>query len=186
MYIFKKCWLFKLSTSKGWNLCRNMFMRPKIQISENQGFQKNTPRSYQLRLGVIIWGSLFNFRYPGPQRAWKGGLSSTSWHHFGGTRGIRMWIPKSCFLNTVSWFVHICRYLMSIILFRCSPLASIIMGFDVNLQPLSSIIVCIFYEFQPGSICPRTAKGIPKDGQRESTGTKWEPKVGPKEATGTT
>ena len=38
-------------------------------------------------------------------------------------------------------------------------------------SPLSSIIVGNFYEFQPGSICPRTAKGIPEGGQREAKGT---------------
>jgi len=43
-------------------------------------------------------------------------------------------------------------------------------GFDVKLQPLSSIIICIFYEFQAGSICPRMAQA-PKAGQREPKGT---------------
>jgi len=57
------------------------------------------------------------------------------------------------------------------ILLDVSPLPSIIIGFDGKLQPLSSIIVGNFYEFQAGSICPRMAKGTPKAGQREPKGT---------------
>ena len=57
-----------------------------------------------------------------------------------------------------------------------SPLPSIITGFDIKLQPLLSIIVVKLYEFQPGSICPRTAKRIPEGGQREAKGTPKETK----------
>jgi len=80
------------------------------------------------------------------------------------------------------------------------PLPYRIIGFDAKLQPLSSIIVGNFHEFQAGSICPRMAKGSPKAGQRELKGipkgttvaqrppkgspraakrVKMEPKVGP-------
>ena len=51
-----------------------------------------------------------------------------------------------------------------------SPLSSRTIGFDVKLQPLSSIIVGIFYESQLGSIWPRIARGTPKAGQREPKG----------------
>ena len=61
--------------------------------------------------------------------------------------------------------------MISIILLDCSPLQSIIIGFDIKLQPLSSIIVGNFYEFQAGSICPRMAKGTPKASQRQPKGT---------------
>ena len=57
------------------------------------------------------------------------------------------------------------------ILLELSPLSSRTIGFDIKLQPLSSIIVCNFYEFQLGSICPRMARGTPKAGQREPKGT---------------
>ena len=67
---------------------------------------------------------------------------------------------------------------------RIFTLPSIIVGFDVKLQPLSSIIVGIFYEFQPSSICPRTAKATPKGGQREPKGTPRLPKGHPKGAHG--
>ena len=54
----------------------------------------------------------------------------------------------------------------------CSPLQSIIIGVVVKLQPLSSILVSIFCDFQPGSICPRLAK----DAQREPKGIQREPR----------
>ena len=60
--------------------------------------------------------------------------------------------------------------MISICLRGISPLPSIIVGFAVKLQPLSSIIVGNFYEFEPGPICPRTAKGTPKGRQREPKG----------------
>ena len=59
---------------------------------------------------------------------------------------------------------------MATILFDFLPLSSRIIGFDVKLQPLSSIIVGNVYEFQAGSICPRMAKGSSEGGKREAKG----------------
>jgi len=64
---------------------------------------------------------------------------------------------------------------------------SIIIGFDIKLQPLASIIAIIFYEFQPGSMCPRMPKATLKGAQGYSKGNRRsleeaerEPKGSPK------
>ena len=81
----------------------------------------------------------------------------------------------------------------------CSPLSSIITGVVVKMQPLSSGIIGMFYDFQPRSYVPgspkrsqRAAKGSPrafqrtpkepKDAQREPKG--YHTKVGPRDAKG--
>ena len=71
-----------------------------------------------------------------------------------------------CFMNLTHLSVMDINYLL-----KFSPLSSRTIGFDVQLQPLSSIIVGHFYDFQLGSICPRMARGTPKAGKREPKGT---------------
>jgi len=71
--------------------------------------------------------------------------------------------PKSWFICTVLWILHICGYLIPIILIGCSPLSFIIVGFGSNLHPLLSVIV-----------------GEPTGSQKRQK----EPKVGPGGAKG--
>jgi len=92
---------------------------------------------------TVIWGILWNSRHPDPHRVWNGGPSSTSWHHFGGTGGTAGPVESGCEFQKADFWIQFrefdTRYLIWISLLGFSPLPSIIIGFDVKLQPLSSI-----------------------------------------------
>ena len=116
-----------------------------------------------------------NSRHPDPRRLWKGGSEQHLLTPLPGIPGIpRAPLASSKKLFSEISFVNLTHLLVMDINYFTNRIVTILsrtIGFDIKLQPLLSIIVCIFYESQLGSICPRMARGTSKAGQREPKGT---------------
>jgi len=104
------------------------------------------PQGTLCYVGRVIWGSLVNYCHPGPRRAWTRGRSSGSWHHFAGHRGRTR--TRLDLNSGIEKTTHL--------LGKLHPIEQSARRYKVT--------QCV----PKGSHrCPKMAKDIPKDGQRE-------------------